>query len=634
MLNNNKNNNKNNNQTGGDILNLHFSGLSVVDELLKEQARIEEKTRAKKVHNGFSSIFNFKSKRLLSKKIAAFGLTIPILLTAIGCTKNAIDDISLDASLVAYDSDGEPIIPKDHIFNVLLNTSKSELQREVLGSVGNFLADYNIRFADLVEETVTIENSETKEQKTLTVRPALTWDEVMSMALVYNDFSKEELVEILNGGEVDAYELNNSYKMAILQLMGAHVLETRDNPVNIDMVVHTKEGKAFYEKYHNMFLKCKETTEEEKLESVKKFYDELYKDFPITEDVRTKGISHSDARASIEPYKFSIIPMVAASEIMFQNLEVDHTLTQQAIDYLNDIGACNIAEDILEKAQLVSLTSEKNDEYADYYSVRDAMILFLEEKEAYVIDDMHRELTYLSAFQEIVNGFFLHPYSYTIVSTYSVTEYFTEREEIKTSDRDEAVELAGEEAVSDAEKKAQEELDRENQAAKDEAEKEADKIAGEMQDEEDQKREDLENKVEESDKEYQENIDNANDNINNGGTVNEDDLGHGTDFDNNHSDSNGNLDDSVTDITTDGSGAANSSDPLPDPNAEGYSTFTYSSIPESDVSQSSDVISEDVYEYEEPYEFTSEEEIDQYIESLAAPAYDSYGEFSKVYKKM
>ena len=36
MLNNNKNNNKNNNQTGGDILNLHFSGLSA-DTIISPQ---------------------------------------------------------------------------------------------------------------------------------------------------------------------------------------------------------------------------------------------------------------------------------------------------------------------------------------------------------------------------------------------------------------------------------------------------------------------------------------------------------------------------------------------------------------------------------------------------------------------
>ena len=57
-------------------------------------------------------------------------------------------------------------------------------------------------------------------------------------------------------------------------------------------------------------------------------------------------------------------------------------------------------------------------------------------------------------------------------------------------------------------------------------------------------------------------------NIEKGKPVNERDFGdHNVDFDNDHSDDNGNLDNSVKDITTDGSGANNGA--LPDPNETG-----------------------------------------------------------------
>lgn len=643
----------NNNQTGSTRIDAYLSGLGVMERIQREQAQAAATTKAEQITSGHSSAISPRNNKhnSFAKRLAAIGLTLPVMFVA-GCAATGFNPLE-DISLVAYNDADEPIIPKNHVFNTLLNKSQSKKQREVLGSVGNFLADYNIRFADPIEETVTLEHSETKERKNITIRPALTWDEVMAMTLVYNDFSKNDLTEILNGGEIDSYELNNAYQMAILQLMGAHVLETRDNPVNIDMVLHTDEAKAFYEKYHEMFLRCKETTGEERLNAVKAFYDELYKDYPITKEVRTEGIAHADARASVQPYKFSIIPMVAASEIMFQNLEVDHTLTQEAIDYLNDIGACNIAEDILEKAELISLTTTQNDKYADYAAVRSAMIAFLYEKDAYVIDDDHRDLSDLPKFQEIVNGFLLKPYTYIIVSSYTVTEYYTEREEYRTTDRDEAVERAGEDAVRDAEEKAQEEMDRENEAAREEAEEEADKIADEIQQEEDKKREDLEDRVEESDEDLQDRIDDANDEINNGGTVNEDDLGHGTDIDDEHTDSNGNIDDSVKDITTDGSGAVDSGDPLPDPNAEeaSYTSSaasvdsrpaytepaaksqsserTETSTPstttnETTTNASTESNNEPIYEYEEEYSFTSEEEIDMYIESLAA--YSSYEE--------
>lgn len=644
----------NNNQTGSTRIDSYLSGLSVVEKIKADQAKAASTTQAAQITNGHSTAISPRNKKQnpYAKNLIAMGLTLPIMFIA-GCATTGFNPLE-DISLVAYNDADEPLIPKNHVFNTMLNKSQSKKQREVLGSVGNFLADYNIRFADPIEETVTLEHSETKERKDITIRPALTWDEVMAMTLVYNDFSKSELTEILNGGEIDSYELNNAYQMAILQLMGAHVLETRDNPVNIDMVLHTKEAKDFYEKYHEMFLRCKETTGEERLNAVKAFYDELYKDYPITKEVRTEGIAHSDARASVQPYKFSIIPMVAASEIMFQNLEVDHTLTQEAIDYLNDIGACNIAEDILEKAELISLTTTQNDKYADYDAVRSAMIAYLYEKDAYVIDDDHRDLSDLPKFQEIVNGFLLKPYTYTVTSTYTVTTYYTERDEYRTTDRDEAVERAGEEAVAEAEREAQEEMDRENEEAREEAEREADEIAEEMQEEEDKKREELEEEVDRSDEDLQDRIDDANEDINNGEDVNEDDLGHGTDIGDEHTDSNGNIDDSVKDITTDGSGAVESDEPLPDPNAEeaSYSASTASvdSTPaytaparvEPEVSksasaesnapttnstpaasESSDSYNEPIYEYEEEYSFTSEEEIDMYVESLAAqPSYE------------
>lgn len=610
--------------TGAKTEKSYLSGLSLVNKIKSDEENIGLVGR---IVQGFESL---TKERTIAKRITAIGLAAAMTFSMAGCTSKQDKEELIPETSIALNEEGEPIIPEDSLFSKLLNKSESEKQQEVLGAVGNFLADYNIRFADPIKDTVTLEHSETKEQKTITIRPALTWDEVMAMSLVYNNFSKNELIEILNGGEIDAYTLNNAYKMSTLQLMGAHVLETRENPVNLDMILHSEEAKDFYEKYHEIFLKAKESTGEERLNAVKEFYDELYKDFPITEEVRTEGIAHSDARASIQPYKFSIIPMVAASEIMFQNLEVDHTLTQQAIDYLNDIGGCNIAEDILEKAELIALTTTSNDKYADYEQVRAAMITFLTENNAYVIDDDHRDLSDLPAFQEIVNGFLLEPYTYTIVSTYTVTEYYTVRDVTETDDRDKAVELAGEDAVKDAEEKAQAELDKENEKAKEDAEKDADEKANETQKEEDKKKEDLQDRVDESDQDLQDRIDNANEEINNGGTVNEDDLGHGTDFDDEHSNSNGDLDESVKDITTDGSGAVDSSTPLPDPNAESYSTTSYafSSASQSSssyrVQESAPAETEaPIYEYEEPYTFTSEEEVDLYVESLAASTYNT-----------
>lgn len=610
--------------TGATQVHHFFSGLSLVDKIKKAEESILSSKIVKKIKKGYKSLTQKFKKSKLAQKLAIYGLVGAMTIgTGVGCSsaKKSASNDTISTS-ISQETNDEDLIPKDSEFNVILNASKSETQKEVLSSVGNFLADYNMRFAAPIADTVKLINSETNEEKNITIKPALTWDEAMAMSLVYNDFSKAELLEILNGSDINANKLNNAYKMAMLQLMGAHVLETSENPVKVDMLLQNKEAQQFYEKYHKMFLKCKETTGDERLEAVKKFYEEVNKDFPITAEIREDGIMHSDPRESIESYKFSVVPMISAAEIMFQNLDVDYTLTQEEVDYLNDIGACQIAEDILERASYVSLAALVNPDNADYDAVKDAMITFLKNKDAYVIDDIHRDLSKLPLFQEIVNGFILEPYTYTYTTTYTVTQKYTVTETTTTDDRDEAVDLAGEEAVSDAEQKAQEELDRENQEAKEEAEKEADKKAEEIQEEEDKKKEDLQDKVDEDNKNYQEKIDDANEKIDNGGSVNEDDLGNGTNFDNDHSDSNGNLDDSVKDITTDGSGAVDSSTPLPDPNIETATAYAFTIEPIYEEPKKNEPVQQEpkeVYEYEEDsYAFSNDAEIDAYIEFQAA----------------
>lgn len=608
--------------TGSNIVNKFSSVLSASKLFNKVKDEIKNSRVTSLVRNGYDSLTSKFKKSHLAKRIAAFGLAGTMLFSLGACKDNKNDDNSYGIS--SSSSSTEPLIPRDSEFSILLNASESKKQKEVIGSVSQFLAYFNIRFAEPIADKVTYIDETTGEEKSIIIKPALTWDEVMSMSLVYNDFSKEELAQILNGSEIDSKTLSDSYRMAILQLMGSYVLETKDNLVNLDALLLSKDAKAFYNKYHDLFLKAKTSEGTDRLAAVEKFYDELYKDFPITDEIREEGIAHSDPRKGLDSYKFAIVPMVAASEIMFQNLDIDHTLTQQAIDYFNDIGACNIADHILEKAELVSLTSEKNEKYADYDRVRANLIAYLSEKDAYVIDDAHRDLSDLPAFQEIVNGFLLRPYTYTYVTTYTVTDYYTVDEKTVTDDRDKAVDMAGEEAVRKAEEEAQRELDKENEEAKEKAEEEADKKADEKQKEEDSKKDDLQDKVDESDKDLQDKINDANDQINNGGTVNEGDLGHGVDFDDDHSNSNGDLNDSVKDITTDGSGAHDHNDPLPDPNADSYSSSAYGASAFADFAEQSYGYSDNdnssnyqTYEYEEPYVFTSEADIDSYINSLA-----------------
>ena len=131
-------------------------------------------------------------------------------------------------------------------------------------------------------------------------------------------------------------------------------------------------------------------------------------------------------------------------------------------------------------------------------------------------------------------------------------------------------------------------------------------------------------------------VNDANSTINNGGTVNESDFGgHDVDFDPEHEDGNGNLNDSVTDITTDGTGAKTEND-LPDPNQtgaifDGTASATTTTKTGTDTEY---VDNEGLVEYEEPYyggtSMSNEEIVNAYIAHLES---QGASESAKVYTK-
>ena len=124
----------------------------------------------------------------------------------------------------------------------------------------------------------------------------------------------------------------------------------------------------------------------------------------------------------------------------------------------------------------------------------------------------------------------------------------------------------------------------------------------ELQDQADKDAEAIRDEIKQDEEDLQDKIDDANDTINNGGQVNEGDFGdHNVDFDDNHSSSDGTLDDSVSDVTTDGTGVG---EELPDPNQSG-SDFdanepSYSDQPEGTLDVGTTPDGDVFIEYEEP----------------------------------
>ena len=562
----------------------------------------------------------------------------------------------------------------DYSFEELLAVTQNETQKAEMQRIHDALVDYNVEFAKHYIES------------DKDIKAALSWDEMVALSQAYNDFTPAEIKAIFNGTTIKATDLDNAYKTGTLQLMGAHVIEDRAHPVDMSKIIVDEEGKAFYNKYHELFLTAKEANGDNKIKAVEAFYSALRKDFPITADVREEGISHADPRASLESYKLAVTPMVAAAEIMWQNLEVDHTLkggvadyfldfaefeglTREDLasalnelnngvhygdlDYFNDLGLCNFANEKFEIIQQVTMGDCGNYNKANptYEQFKNATIIELKAKDAYVIDDAHRDLSGLDKFQDTVNWHFeIDDEGYYTGKTWYSTETRTVTKKwskSKTTYRTETKVVK--KAIPASEKaKIDKEIEKENQKAKAEGEKKAEENRQEMQKEEDKKAEEVKKEVEQDAKDMQDKIDNANDKINennkdndtsNDKPVNESDFGdHNVDFDDNHSDSNGNLDDSVENITTDGSNAheAGNTDTganLPDPEdtAKDYEERTKNQVQASEAAAPKKSAPAPKQEAAPAPKSTSNAAaVDKYVEELANTSDNDDSEKTKV----
>ena len=266
-----------------------------------------------------------------------------------------------------------------------------------------------------------------------------------------------------------------------------------------------------------------------------------------------------------------------------------HAKILSLINYFNNLGLCNFAQGIFEKAEQLTLCAKEDEKNPTYNQFMKSKVNELIEENRYYKNDKSRDLSQLDAFQDRVNWHFnIDSYgqliigntitesividSYTESSTTTHTETTTE----STNDREHAVDLAGEEAVTNAEAAVDAEIAQQNAEAKKQAEAEAEAYRQQLQAQADKVAAEIEKEINQSNQDMQESINNANNQINqnnqdqdstNDTPVNEDDFGeHDVIFDDSYSDNQGNLSNSVEDITTDGTGAW---EELPDQNVTG-----------------------------------------------------------------
>lgn len=260
----------------------------------------------------------------------------------------------------------------------LLNITSSNIQQQEMEKISNFLNGYNITFA---------KNCLDKEAGE--IRTVLTYTEANALNLAYNNYSKEDIQAIFNGSE--AIDFTKAYKEGYLQLLGAFVLATDNNPVQLDKLINDENGKTFVKDYETTFYECKNLTGEDQVKAVTELYKRVVNDFAIT----------STNQGTIESYKLAVAPIVVAATSLFDDLGIDQTLVDQVTTYFNEVGLYSKATENFNMAN--ALNGTEDSENPTYEQYKDAEINSLEDESAYYKSDKNRDLSQLDKFKSLVN---------------------------------------------------------------------------------------------------------------------------------------------------------------------------------------------------------------------------------------
>lgn len=260
----------------------------------------------------------------------------------------------------------------------LLNITSSNIQQQEMEKISNFLNGYNITFA---------KNCLDKEAGE--IRTVLTYTEANALNSAYNNYSKEDIQAIFNGSE--AIDFTKAYKEGYLQLLGAFVLATDNNPVQLDKLINDENGKTFVKDYETTFYECKNLTGEDQVKAVTELYKRVVNDFAIT----------STNQGTIESYKLAVAPIVVAATSLFDDLEIDQTLVDQVTTYFNEVGLYSKATENFNMAN--ALNGTEDSENPTYEQYKDAEINSLEDESAYYKSDKNRDLSQLDKFKSLVN---------------------------------------------------------------------------------------------------------------------------------------------------------------------------------------------------------------------------------------
>lgn len=504
-------------------------------------------------------------------------------------------------------------------FKELLELTTNKFQKQTMFKLANALKDYNVRFAKAyVEEGKDIQAS-------------LTFEEMVALQQAYNNFTDEEIRAYFNGTLVNSSSIAAAYKDASSQLMGAYIIEDSENALDMSTLIETEEGKEFYHRYHKMFLAIKDSkSEAEKEARLEAFYQCVRQDFNFEKTEVLEGY-----KLSVAPMIAAVEMMYQDFEIDFKltENEIEFLKDIGLTKYANKIFArvenatknckmdkANPTYSQYRKAIIKMLNGKCNEKSKCTCNCKGKCTCGKNKCETnnskrgncgtqrtqstqstYVVNNCQRDLAQLQRYQQRVNWRYyehvnenwreyytvhcpqvwkvvweemckyqesIHEEEYKMTEKIAWTETETEYREV--------IEKVEKEIPEEWKAVIDEQIECENERAREEAYRESERVREELQRTEDEKAEQIAEEIRQEEEDLQENIANANEQIErnqdgdptNDRPVNERDLGAGVKFDEEDSDEFGNLDNSVENLTTDPTGNQEGQ-PLPDPNETG-----------------------------------------------------------------
>lgn len=257
----------------------------------------------------------------------------------------------------------------------------NDIQQYEMQKISSFMDKYNIDFAD-----------QCLDASAMDIRAALAWDEVNALNLAYNDYTQDQVKAMFNDAE--SMDFANAYKEGYLQLLGAYVLATDKNPVQLSQLIDSAEGKEFVDKYETSYYEAKNLTGDAKINSANIFLQKVIDDFSV----------NATDKKDVESYKLAVAPIVGAAVSMFQDLEVNQTNLEKVTTYFNNLGLYDQAEKNLNVSK--GLTGAESEENPTYQQFKDEKIKEQQMANVYYINDRSRDLSQLSSFQSVVEWHF------------------------------------------------------------------------------------------------------------------------------------------------------------------------------------------------------------------------------------